>query len=166
MAQTKFKGNPVETSGELPPLHSKAANFCLIDKELKERTLADFKNKKKILSLVPSLDTAVCSLSTKKFNESAAGLPNTCILVISVDTPFAQNRMCGAEGLDNVITLSMIRDKEFAKSYGMLITTGPLTGFIARAIVVLDENDQVIYSELVPEITQEPNYEKALAALG
>lgn len=165
MAKVTLKGNTIETSGELPSIKSKASPFRLVDKDLNDRTLADYKGKKKILSIVPSLDTAVCSLSAKKFNQSAAAHPDTVILVISGDSPFAQKRVCGAENLDNVVTLSMLRDKDFAKAYGVLMTTGPLAGLCARSIVVLDENDTVIYTELVPEITQEPNYEKALAAL-
>lgn len=165
MAKLTLKGNPIETNGELPPLQSKAPPFKLVDRDLADRTLADYQGKKKILSIVPSLDTAVCSLSAKKFNQSANQYPKSVILVISADTPFAQKRMCGAENLENIITLSMLRDKDFAKAYGVLITTGPLAGLCARSIVVLDENDHIVYTELVPEITQEPNYDKALSFL-
>ena len=165
MAQVTLKGNPIETSGELPNLQSKAPEFTLVDKDLKDRHLSDFKGKRKLLSIVPSLDTPTCSLSAKKFNDAAKQHPEVVILVISADSPFAQKRFCGAEGVNNIITLSMMRSKDFAKDYGILIITGPLAGICARAVLVLDENDKVLYTELVPEIAQEPNYEKALAIL-
>ncbi|HSX11872.1 MAG TPA: thiol peroxidase [Rhabdochlamydiaceae bacterium] len=165
MAKIKLKGNPIHTSGELPALQSKAHDFQLVDQELNNRSLKDFKGKKKILSIVPSLDTSVCSLSAKKFNEAMKNYPDIMVLVISADSPFAQKRVCGAEGLKNIVTLSMMRSKDFAKDYGVLIVDGPLAGICARAIVVLDENDRVIYTELVPEITQEPNYKKALESV-
>ena len=165
MAKISLKGNPVETNGELPPIGTKAPDFKLIDKDLTERTLADFQGKQKILSIVPSLDTAVCSLSAKKFNEAIAKQNNALLLVISADTPFAQKRVCGAEGLNNIVTLSMMQDREFAKSYGVLITTGALKGLAARAVFVLDENNRILYSELVPEITEEPDYKKAVSFL-
>jgi len=117
-----------------------------------------------VLNIVPSLDTPVCAASTRKFNEAAGSLPNTVVLVISADLPFAQNRFCGAEGLNNVITLSTLRGRDFHKDYGVMITDPPLAGLTARAVIVLDENDRVVHSELVPEIKQEPNYEVALAA--
>jgi|SRR5579872_1824536 len=165
MAEVKLKGSPVHTNGQLPSLNSQAPDFKLVDGDLIERTLRDFDGKRKLLSIVPSLDTAVCSLSTKKFNESIKEHPDVIVLVISADSPFAQKRVCGAEGIKNVITLSMIRSKDFAKDYGVLIQDGPLAGFAARSVVVLDEKNRVIYTELVAEITQEPNYEKALMSL-
>lgn len=165
MPKVHFKGNTVETIGEMPHVNTGAPDFKLVDKELKTRTLADFKRKKKLIYIVPSLDTDVCSLSTKKFNEYAKAHPGAMILVVSADLPFAQKRFCGAEGVDNVLTLSMMRSKDFAKSYGVLIQDGPLAGICARAIFVLDESDRIIYSELVPEITHEPNYDRALQAL-
>jgi thioredoxin-dependent peroxiredoxin len=165
MAKVTFKGSPIETNGELPRLKSRAPEFNLIDGELKEHRLKDFKGKRKLLSIVPSLDTSVCSLSTKKFNEFAAKHPEFIFLVISADLPFAQKRFCSAEGVKNVLTLSLMRSKDFAREYGILMQTGPLAGLCARSVVVLDENDQVIYTELVPEITHEPNYDKAIAAL-
>ena len=127
-------------------------------------SLADYMGKKKILNIVPSLDTPTCATSTRKFNESGGKLPNTVVLVISADLPFAMKRFCTTEGLSNVVSLSMIRGKGFAKSYGVLIEDGPLAGLSARAVVVVDENDKVVYRELVPEIGQEPNYDAALAA--
>jgi thiol peroxidase len=165
MAKTLLMGNPVTTNGDLPALSTSAPDFILVDAELKNHSLKDYAGKRKILSIVPSIDTAVCSLSTKKFNESAKNLPGTVVLVISADLPFAQKRFCGAENIKEVITLSMMRSKDFAKDYGVLLIDGPLAGICARAIVILDENNKVIYTELCKEISQEPNYEKALQVL-
>ena len=165
MAETYLKGNKVTTNGDLPAVGSQAPDFNLVNKDLGDMTLADFKGKKKLLNIVPSLDTPVCQTSTKKFNETAAAHENAVMLIISADLPFAMDRFCGTEGLDNVVPLSMMRSKNFAKDYGVLIQDGPLAGVTARAIVVLDENDKVVYTELVAEITEEPDYEKALAAL-
>jgi thiol peroxidase len=160
-----FKGNPIHTNGSLPPIGSKAPEFVLTSQDLKDCALKDFVKRRKLLSIVPSLDTSVCSLSTKKFNEAMKEHPEHIALIVSADSPFAQKRVCSVEQMENVITLSMMRSKDFAKAYGVLITDGPLAGICARAVLVLDEQDLVIYEELVPEITQEPNYEKALAAL-
>lgn len=165
MAETKLEGNKVITNGDLPAVGSQAPDFKLVNTDLGDMTLADFKDKKKLLNIVPSLDTPVCQKSTKKFNETAAAHENAVMLIISADLPFAMGRFCGTEGLDNVVSLSMMRSKKFAKDYGVLIQDGPLAGVTARAIVVLDENDKVVYTELVPEITQEPDYDAALAAL-
>ncbi len=158
MAQIKFKGTPVHTSGNLPPLQSKVHDFSLVDKELKDRHLSEFHGKKKLLATVPSLDTGVCSLMTKHLNELAKKHPNLMVFVISADLPFAQKRFCEGEHVHNVLTLSMMRDKEFGKAHGVLITDGPLSGVLARSVCLLDEKDHVLYSELVPEIGQEPNY--------
>jgi thiol peroxidase len=165
MAKVTLKGNPIHTNGELPTLHSHAPNFKLVNQDLQDKTLTDFAGKKKLLSIVPSLDTAVCSLSSKKFNEAIKSHPEVAVLVISADSPFAQKRVCGAEDIHNIIPLSMIRSKDFARDYGVLIQDGPLAGLCARAVVVLDAHDKVLYTELVPEITQEPNYDKALKVL-
>jgi thiol peroxidase len=165
MAQIKLRGNPINTSGELPKVGTKAPDFHLVDADLKDVHLADFKGKKKLLNIVPSLDTPTCALSTKKFNEHATKYGDTVMLIVSADLPFAQKRFCSAENTNNVRTLSMMRSRNFAKDYGVLITDGPLAGITARAIVVLDANDNVKHTELVPEISQEPNYEAALAAL-
>lgn len=165
MAQVTLKGNPIHTNGELPAVGTKAPDFKLTTTDLKDVTLADYKGKKKILNIVPSLDTAVCATSTRKFNEAASKLANTVILVISADLPFASGRFCSTEGLKNVVPLSLIRGKHFAKDYGVFLEDGPLAGITARAVVVLDENDKVVYTQLVPEIGQEPDYEKALAAV-
>lgn len=165
MARITRAGNPTTTSGDLPKVGSLAPDFRLTDADLNDLTLADFKGKQKLLNIVPSLDTPVCAMSTKKFNDHAAKHPNTVMLIISADLPFAMKRFCAAENTDRVKTLSMMRDRNFAKDYGVLIQDGPLKGITARAIVVIDENDKVVYTELVPEIRQEPNYEAALAAL-
>lgn len=165
MAKITLKGTAIQTSGELPALSSTAPDFTLVDGELKERSLKEFKGRRKLISMVPSLDTPVCSLSTKKFNDFAKKHPEIVIMVVSADLPFAQKRICQQEKLENVVTLSMIRSKDFAKAYGVLIIDGPLAGLSSRAILVLDENNRVIYREQVPEITQEPNYDPALQAL-
>ena len=165
MATVTLEGNALNTNGDLPAVGSSAPAFKLTDAELNDKSLADFNGKKKLLNIVPSLDTGVCATSTKKFNEAANGRDDVVMVVVSADLPFAQSRFCSAEGTDKVVTLSMMRDKNFAKDYGVLIQDGPLAGITARAIVVIDENDKVIYNELVPEITQEPDYDNALAAL-
>lgn len=166
MANVTLKGKPITTKGELPEVGSKAPDFVLVDGGLKDRSLADYKGKKKILSVVPSLDTPTCALSAKKFNEAASKLPNTVILVVSADLPFAQKRLCSAENLNNVIPLSLMRSKKFAEDYGVLIQDGPIAGLCTRAIIVLDEENKVIYTELVPELSQEPDYDKAMRSLG
>ena len=166
MAKITLRGNPIHTNGELPKTGSQAPDFKLTAKDLKDVSLADFKGKKKLLNIVPSLDTPTCALSTKKFNEHAKAHKDTVILIVSADLPFAQGRFCGNEHLDNVIPLSLMRDKKFAQDYGVLLQDGPLAGVTARAVVVLDANDKVVYTEMVPEIAQEPDYAKALKALG
>ena len=166
MATVTFRGNAVQTSGELPGVGAKAPAFTLVDKALKDVTLLEFSGKKKLMNIVPSLDTPTCAISTKKFNDHAKAHSDTVILIISADLPFAQSRFCGAEGLENVLTLSTMRGSDFARDYGVLIEDGPLAGITTRAIVVLDSNDKVVYTQLVGEIGDEPDYEKALAALG
>ena len=163
MAQITLQGNPINTNGDLPAVGSQAPAFKLTDGELNDKSLADYKGKKKLLNIVPSLDTPVCATSTKKFNDAARD--DSVMLIISADLPFAMGRFCTAENTDKVISLSMMRDKNFAKDYGVLIQDGPLAGITARAVVVLDENDKVVYTEMVPEIAQEPDYDAALAAL-
>ena len=163
MAKITLQGNAINTNGDLPKVGGKAPAFKLTAGDLSDKTLADFKGKKKLLNIVPSLDTPVCATSTKKFNDEARA--DTVMLIISADLPFAMGRFCTAENTDKVISLSMMRDKNFAKDYGVLIQDGPLAGITARAVVVIDENDNVVYTEMVPEIAQEPNYTKALAAL-
>jgi thiol peroxidase len=166
MAQTALEGNTVKLSGDLPAVGSTAPDFKLVAGDLSDATLATYAGKKKLLNIVPSLDTPVCATSTKKFNEAMAGKADAVALVISADLPFASGRFCSAEGIENVVSLSMMRSKNFAKDYGVLIEDGPLAGITARAVVVLDANNQVVYTQLVPEITQEPDYDPALAALG
>jgi thioredoxin-dependent peroxiredoxin len=156
-------GNPIDVAGNFPKVGDTAPDFKLVNKDLTDVSLADFAGKKKILNIVPSLDTPVCAKSTKVFNDAAVG--NTVVLIISADLPFAMNRFCGAESTNSVTTLSTMRGTEFMKNYGVAITSGPLAGITARAVVVLDENNKVLHAELVPEIKQEPNYEAALAAL-
>lgn len=165
MAQTALQGNPVKLSGDLPAVGSIAPDFKLVDKDLADRTLADFAGKKKLLNIVPSLDTPVCATSTKTFNAAMADKTDAVALVISADLPFAMGRFCGAEGIDTVVSLSMMRSHDFARDYGVLIADGPLAGITARAVIVLDADNKVLYTQLVPEITEEPDYEAALAAL-
>jgi thiol peroxidase len=165
MAQITHKGNPIHTSGDLPALGAKAPDFKLTGGDLKDVSLADYQGKKKILNIVPSLDTGVCATSTRKFNEKAGALANTVVLVVSADLPFASKRFCTTEGLQNVVPLSLMRSKEFAQAYGVLIQDGVLAGITARAVVVVDENDRVVHRQLVPEIGQEPDYDAALAAV-
>ena len=164
MAQVTLKGNPIHTNGDLPKVGTKAPDFTLTPGDLKDVTLASYAGKKKILNIVPSLDTPTCATSTRKFNQSAGKLPNTVVLVVSADLPFAAKRFCTTEGLENVVPLSLMRGKHFAKDYGVFIEDGPLAGLCARAVVVIDEDDEVVYTQLVPEIGQEPDYDKALAA--
>lgn len=163
--QVKFKGAPVHTNGQLPSVGSQAPDFVLVSQDLKECSLKDYKGKRKLLSVVPSLDTSVCSTSAKKFNEAMKAHPEVVALVVSADSPFAQKRVCGAENLTNIVTLSLVRSKDFARKYGLELVDGPLAGLCARCVLVLDENDKILYEELVPEITQEPNYEAALRVL-
>ena len=165
MATITLKGDEIHTNGELPAVGGAAPDFKLVTKDLADVNLSAYKGKKKLLNIVPSLDTSVCATSTKKFNEYAKGRNDLVIMVVSADLPFAQSRFCNTEGIDNVIALSMMRSRNFAKDYGVLIQDGPLAGITARAVVVLDEYDKVMYTELVPEIGEEPDYERALAAL-
>jgi thiol peroxidase len=166
MAKVTLQGNEINTNGDLPAVGTDAPDFVLVDGDLNNVSLAAYAGKKKLLNIVPSLDTPTCATSTKKFNDAARENADTVFLVISADLPFAMGRFCGAEGTDNVIPLSLMRSRNFAKDYGVLIQDGPLTGITARAVVVLDENNKVLYTELVPEIADEPDYTSALAALG
>ncbi len=166
MAQVTLKGTPVNTNGALPAVGSVAPDFSLVDGDLNNITLASYAGKKKILNIVPSLDTPVCATSTKVFNERIAGRNDAVALIISADLPFAQKRFCSDSKLSNVIPLAMMRSRNFAKDYGVLLTDGPLAGITTRAVVVLDEKNKVLYTQLVPDITQEPNYDAALKAIG
>lgn len=165
MASITLHGDAINTSGELPAVGSTAPDFTLTTGELADVSLADFAGKKKLLNIVPSLDTGICAISTKKFNESVVDHDDTVFLTISADLPFAQGRFCEAEKLEAIKTLSTMRSASFAEDYGIKIVDGPLAGITGRAVVVLDENNNVIYTELVPEIAQEPDYDKALASL-
>lgn len=166
MASTvTLKGNPVEVGGNFPQPGQTAADFTLVNKDLVNVTLADFAGKRKILNIFPSIDTPTCATSVRKFNQTANDLANTAVFCISVDLPFAQKRFCGTEGLDNVITLSTMRGREFLENYGVLLKSSKLEGVAARAVVVLDEKNRVLHSELVTEIVNEPNYDAAIAAL-
>ena len=166
MATITLRGKEIHTVGELPRVGSKAPDFTLTDKDLRDVGLSEWTRKKKILSIFPSIDTPVCALSTKKFNEYQRDHEDTVMLMISADLPFAHGRFCNSERLANVVSLSSMRNRDFAEDYGVLIEDGPLAGLMARAIVVLDENDTVVHSQLVPEIGEEPDYQAALKALG
>jgi thiol peroxidase len=166
MTQTvHLQGNPVSVAGQLPQKGDVAKPFTLVAKDLSDVALSSFAGKRKVLNIFPSVDTGTCAASVRKFNQLASKIDNTVVLCISSDLPFAQSRFCGAEGLENVVTLSTLRGDEFKSTYGVAITDGPLAGLTSRAVVVLDEQDNVLYSELVAEISEEPNYDAALAAL-
>jgi thiol peroxidase len=158
-------GNPVMVGGSFPQKGQTAPAFSLVGNDLADVTLKGFSGKRKVLNIFPSIDTPTCATSVRKFNQSANDLANTVVLCISADLPFAQKRFCGAEGLSNVVSLSTMRGSEFLETYGVALKSGPLTGVAARAVVVLDENNKVLHSELVPEIKDEPNYDAALKAL-
>ncbi|WP_157249833.1 thiol peroxidase [Nonomuraea typhae] len=165
MSEITFKGNPVTVGGTFPQPGDTAPGFTLVAKDLSDVSLADYGTKTKVLNIFPSLDTGVCAASVRRFNEVAAEHPEAVVLCVSADLPFAQGRFCGAEGLDKVVTLSLMRGREFLADYGVAQESGPLAGLAARAVVVLDGDNKVVYSELVPEIVQEPDYESALKAL-
>ena len=165
MANITFRGTPANTVGNLPAVGAAAPAFTLTAADLSDKTLADFAGKRKVLNIFPSVDTGVCAASVRHFNQDAGKLANTVVLCISADLPFAQARFCGAEGLSNVVMLSSFRNPEFRTAYGVDLENGPLAGLCARAVVVLDENDQVLHSQLVSEIKDEPDYAAALAAL-
>ncbi len=164
MANITLKGNPIHTCSDLPAVGSTAPDFKFIKVDLSEASKADFAGKKCILNVFPSIDTPTCAVSTKKFNEEAAKLENTVVICVSADLPFAQKRFCAAEGIENVVTGSTFRSS-FGKDYGLEIIDGPLLGLLSRCVVVINENGEVAYSEQVAEIADEPNYEKAIAAL-
>lgn len=166
MANITLQGHPIHTNGELPKVGAAAPELKLTTGDLRDVGLGEWTGKKKVLNIFPSMDTPTCAISTRKFNEHAKAHSDTVMLMISADLPFAQARFCGNEGLENVVSLSMFRDKQFAEDYGVLIIDGPMTGLCARAVVVLDENDTVLYTQMVSEIADEPDYESALKALG
>ncbi len=164
MATVTLKGKPIELAGKLPQVGDKAPDFKLVGEDLQDVTLKSFAGRRKILNIVPSLDTSVCAASARKFNDRAKEIPNCAVVIVSADLPFASERFRTNEGLKDVVALSMMRSKDFAHDYGVLMSTGPLAGLCARAVVVLDENDNVKYTELVPELVREPDYERVLAA--
>lgn len=165
MSTVTLGGNAVIVNGSFPHVGASAPEFSLTGKDLKDVGLSNYAGKRKVLNIVPSLDTPTCQVSTRKFNEKAGGLANTVVLVVSADLPFAMKRFCEAEGLANVVTLSTMRGRDFHGKYGVDIADGPLKGLTARAVVVLDENNRVKHAQLVPEIKNEPDYDAALAAL-
>lgn len=165
MAKITLKGNTIHTSGELPAIGETAKDFQLTGVDLSTKSLNDFKGKKLILNIFPSVDTGTCAASVRNFNKTAADLENTMVLCISRDLPFAQNRFCGAEGIENVVMLSDFKTGQFGEDYGLTILDGPLSGLHSRCIVVINYNGEVIYTEQVAETVDEPNYEKALAVL-
>lgn len=165
MSKTHLKGNPVSTFGALPVKGALAPDFVLVKTDLSNLELNDLLGKKILLNIFPSLDTAVCAASVRRFNVDAAKLNNVAVVCVSKDLPFAHSRFCTTEGIENVISASEFRDNNFSKEYGILMTDGPLQGLMARSVVVIDEKGEVVYTELVPEITQEPDYEAALKAL-
>jgi thiol peroxidase len=165
VAKITLKGNPIHTAGTIPAVGAKAPDFKLTKNDLSDVSLKDFQGKKIVLNIFPSIDTGVCATSVRKFNQEAANLPNTVVVGVSRDLPFALKRFCGAEGISNVVTTSALRDDSFGKTYGVTIADGPMAGLLSRAIVVIDDKGKVVYGEQVPEITQEPNYAGALAAV-
>jgi thioredoxin-dependent peroxiredoxin len=165
MSQVTLGGNPIQVDGAFPAQGQRAPSLSLVNVKLADVGLGDFAGKRKVLNIVPSLDTPTCATSTRKFNQAASSLANTVVLVISGDLPFAAGRFCTTEGLENVVPLSTFRSPGFARDYGVAIATGPLTGLTARAVIVLDADDTVLHAELVAEIKDEPNYDAALAAL-
>jgi len=165
MSKVTFKGDPIEVKGQLPELGAKAPDFKLVKNDLSEADLSIAKGKQAVLNIFPSLDTPVCAKSVRTFNETASEREDVVVLCISADLPFAQARFCGAEGLDDVVTLSTFRNNEFGSDYGVALADGPLRGLLARAVIVLDVDGVVTHVELVPEIAEEPDYEAALNAL-
>ncbi len=165
-ATVKLGDTPVSVQGSLPVKGQQAPAFSLVNKDLADVTLADFQGKRKILNIFPSIDTQTCAMSVRRFNQLASIEPDAVVLCISADLPFAQSRFCGAEGLDNVVTLSTMRGRAFLRNYGVELSSGPLVGLAARAVVVLDRENKVLHAQLVPDIKDEPDYDAALAALG
>ena len=165
MANIKFKGDPIQTAGNLPTVGSQAPDFSLTGTDLSNLNLTSFAGKNLVLNIFPSIDTGICAISTRTFNERAQALENTVVLCVSKDLPFAHSRFCGAEGLERVVSASEYKDFNFSESYGVSMEDGPLAGLMSRAVVVIDEAGKVIYTEQVPEIVQEPDYDAALSVL-
>lgn len=165
MASTKLAGNPVKLSGDFPEKENSVKNFTAVKQDLSEFSLDDFKGKRKVLNIFPSIDTDVCATSVRTFNKKASELENTVVICLSVDLPFAHKRFCGAEGIENLETGSLFRSPDFAKDYGVLIEDGPLKGVTARSVIALDGDNKVLHAELVDDITHEPDYDAVLSAL-
>jgi thiol peroxidase len=165
MAKTAFNGSAVSTVGELPAKAAQAPNFTLVGSDLSDIALSDFNGKYVVLNIFPSLDTGVCAASVRRFNQEASKLNNAVILAVSADLPFAAGRFCTVEGIENVKPASVFRSPEFAKDYGVLMTDGPLKGLLARAVVIIDPKGNISYTELVPEITVEPDYQAAINSI-
>lgn len=165
MAKLKLHGNPINTTGSLPRIGTKAKDFVLTANDLSDHSLSDYAGKKILLNIYPSIDTGVCAMSVRKFNAEAAKVKNAVVLGISRDLPFALGRFCGAEGIDKVFTLSELRNRDFGKAYGLEIADGPMAGLLARAVIVIDASGKIVYRELVDDIVHEPDYKAALKAL-
>lgn len=165
MSKITFKGQTVNTVGALPAVGAKAVDFTLVKNDLSEVKLSDLKGKNIVLNIFPSIDTGVCATSVRTFNKDAAKMPNTIVLAVSADLPFATGRFCTTEGIQNVVPASVFRNPEFAQNYGILMTDGPLKGLLARSVVVINPEGNISYTELVPEITQEPNYQAAINSI-
>ncbi|HCE42171.1 MAG TPA: thiol peroxidase [Lentisphaeria bacterium] len=165
MKEIKLKGNPIHIIGNVPAKGDKAPDFVLTKTDMSDVSLKDFKGKKLVLNIFPSIDTGVCAMSVRKFNEEAVKLENTVVLCVSEDLPFAHARFCSAEGIKNVVSVSDLRKKDFGETYGVKIVDGPIAGLLARAVIVIDEGGKVKYVQIVPEIAQEPDYAAAIAAL-
>jgi thiol peroxidase len=165
MAQITLKGNPINTNGKLPQIGAAAPDFVLTKTDLSDVSLKDFAGKKIVLNIFPSVDTPVCAMSVRKFNSEIDKIENAVVICASADLPFAHARFCGAEGIESAISVSEMRNRDFGEAYGVRIVDGPLTGLLARAVVVIDENGKVIYTQQVPEIAEEPDYDKALNML-
>jgi len=165
MASITFKGQPIHTCGELPKVGEEAPDFTLVKSDLSEARLSDFRGKYVVLNIFPSLDTGVCAASVRRFNKEAAGMKNTVVLCISADLPFAAERFCSTEGIENVITLSTFRNSSFGEQYGLTIVDGPMKGLLARAVIVVNPEGKIVYEELVPEIAQEPDFNSAINSI-
>lgn len=165
MAEVTFKGSPVHTVGELPAVGQQAPDFLLTKRDLSDISLKDLAGQWRVLNIFPSIDTPVCATSVRRFNSEIDKAPNATVLCVSRDLPFAHERFCGAEGIEKAITASEMRHRRFGEDYGIAIADGPLAGLLARAVVVMDPEGKVVYTQLVPEIAEEPDYEKALAAI-
>lgn len=160
-----FQGTPCHTYGNIPAVGTEAPCFCLVDKDLKDIRCTDYKGKRIVLNIFPSLDTPVCAMSVRRFNKEAAGLDNVVVICVSMDLPFAQARFCSANNIDNVVVASAFRSPKFTEQYGLQLIDGPLAGLLTRAVIVIDDKGKIIFSDLVDEITHEPDYEGAISVL-